>query len=58
MLDSLYVESQQARMISYPIEKLSLLIQRASMNKMSDALKSRIANHQLMDKIMTHLARA
>ncbi len=44
-------------MVSVNIEQLSLLIQRAFMNKVSDSLKSRIANHPLLDSTMTSIAK-
>ncbi len=57
MLDSHYAEAKQARMVSVNIEQLSLLIQRAFMNKVGDDLKSRIANHPLLDSTMTSIAK-
>ena len=55
LMDSLYVDDKKARLISINVEKLSLLMQKASMNKFSDELTSRIANHEYLDRYMRKL---
>ena len=50
VLDAIFTEGTQARLISIKIEKLSTLVLQASMNTMSDGLRNRIANHPFLDR--------
>ncbi len=43
-LDSLYPNDKKARMISINVERLALLLKKATMNKMSDELIERVLN--------------
>ena len=54
-MDSLYIDDKKARLVSINVEKLALLMQKASMNRLSDELMSRIANHEYLDRYMRKL---
>ena len=50
LIDSIYAEGKKARLISINNEKLALLVQKASLNRITDELRSRIANHDQLDR--------
>ena len=51
-LDQIYPDDKKARMISVKIEKLALDIKRASMNRMSDEMISKVMNQPEVDSYM------
>ena len=55
MLESLYADGKQARIISIKIEQLSALLFKASLNTVSDELRSRVANHPYLDSYLRSL---
>lgn len=57
LLDSLYADDKRSRMISTNVEKLALMLQKASLNRMSDELRSRVLNHTYIDSYMKALMR-
>ena len=54
-IETIYAEGKQARLISINNEKLALLVQKVSMNRVTDELKSRIANHDQLDRYVMKL---
>ena len=54
-IDTMYTGDKQARLISVNVEKLALMITRASLNKMSDELRSKITNHPNLDSYVRNL---
>ena len=56
-LDQLYPADKKARMISVNVERLALDLKKASMNKMTDELISRVLNLPEADSYMKRLVK-
>jgi len=52
LIDSIYTDDRKARMVSLNMEKLALMLQKATLNKVSEALASRVANDEYLDSYM------
>ena len=55
LMDSIYTEDRKARMVSLNVEKLALMLQKATLNKVSEALALRVANDEYLDSYMRTL---